>query len=720
MTRTTPKNTSHPWRASAAAHPNIYEQKVRNNRATVLLWMASGVLSSRFRALLIASTFAVYALPLHSQPTPFAEAWRWARFSTESGLPSNHITKIFETSDSVVWVATPKGPAWFDGYQWIQLKRGNSPGSSADDALRDVCGGMILVSNKGKVYLGTRDSLVLLPLEGIESAYFLSLDSILIAKQSSLFLYHNGLLTPFLQNDGISKGKALKIQRSAGGSLWAKFPSGLYRWNGRWQLLLSAKEVTGTFFAENGRGSGIVGFGSPQELAGIWEWYDHSRPRLNKRERPGTVRALDINQNADALIAYQSGDVRMRTSGIWRSVHFKEEVTDSTWLKFRRNGDFWVGTSNGLYLYRQSDLPWQSRSHPPLDQRNYVNEFLKTRDGSLWIATGDGIEILLPDSSVKRIRSIQNTMLYAVTGLIEDVDGHVWISSGSSFSGAFRWDGRQWQHFQVAADSGEMKVHKIKKDRRDRLWFLGINAHYPQIPSYQPGAYVYEHGTFTRWGVPEGLNNGRVYAFDEAADGSLWFGTFQGLCQWKDGNWRYWSKAEGLRTNRVFTLAVDQENNVWFGDYSEPGYGLGYIGKDRKVTYLGRNEGLSDERILDVKIDRFNALWISTQNGMSCYDAGNWITFDRNTGLHHSALWSIMALDSIVYVGTQGKGWAILDRTHLKSPSPRILLDDARTSHGTTLLRWRVFAYWGERPSQRHSDSISPGRGRLAELVNES
>src|ERR1051325_1172982 len=56
---------------------------------------------------------------------PFREAYRWVHFTTQSGLPSNTISQIYETDDSTLWVATPSGLAWFDGFKWTSTGQHN-------------------------------------------------------------------------------------------------------------------------------------------------------------------------------------------------------------------------------------------------------------------------------------------------------------------------------------------------------------------------------------------------------------------------------------------------------------------------------------------------------------------------------------------------------------------------------------------------------------------
>ncbi len=44
----------------------------------------------------------LFPAPLHAQNDPLYEDWRWVHFTTASGLPSNTIINVVETTEGVV------------------------------------------------------------------------------------------------------------------------------------------------------------------------------------------------------------------------------------------------------------------------------------------------------------------------------------------------------------------------------------------------------------------------------------------------------------------------------------------------------------------------------------------------------------------------------------------------------------------------------------------
>jgi len=450
---------------------------------------------------------------------------------------------------------------------------------------------------------------------------------------------------------------------------------------------------------ENVAGSGILSIDVPFDERGLWEWEKGTSPRRNMIERELLVRALGMGPAGEVIAAYVSGEMRIRKNGVWQSLHIADlRVQDIVMIEYRKNRDVWVGTEHGLFLWRRSISLWTNLRHSSPDPRNSVNEILFTRDGSVWLATNDGVEVRRPDGSTNHIARIDTTNLYTVTGLGEDRDGNVWISSGASFEGTFRWDGIRWTYFPILpsrSESTEVKVHKIRKDRRGRLWFLGLGKYF-QVPGIkQPGAFVLEDGHFTRWGVEEGLTNGRVYAFAEGYDSTLWFGTFGGISRWKNGTWRHFTTNDGLPNNRVFVLATDNENRMWFGANGSS-YGVGFIDPKGTVRTFTTADGLVDNDVWDIQTDSAGRVWVTCKAGLNCYDRGVWLTFDQRSGLGHAPLWPVVARGSEVYVGTAGRGVAILHWDGRLMPSPWISIDRSTMEGNTILIRWKAFSFWGE------------------------
>jgi PAS domain S-box-containing protein len=649
-------------------------------------------------AILIIFLLIITAAPLYSQASLYDEEWRWVSFTTESHLPSDRVENIVETSAGIVWAQTAGGIAWYDGYQWIPCDSTKGLPALPYRIIGEGFGDSILVSANNGLYSGDKNGFRLVLSKPITEAVTYIHNAFLILSNLRLSILDHGNLRPINTTPKLSDVNVYNIWRTKGGTIWINSKDGLFTLeNDRLspQLFANALRFQINTLAENNEGMGFTSISGPLEQRGMWEWEDHGKPRKSLVEKGELLKSADIDPNGRAIALHQSGELRIRSYGRWYTLSsLPFSLNNTTFVKFRANGDLWVGTERGLFLYKQSSSRWTFKKHDAPDPRNRIHEILRASNGDLWLATAEGIEIQKPNGEIKTITEINGNKLWEVTGLAQDDAGIIWISSGYGFEGAYRWDGRQWRG---GGGPSSVFFHKIRKDKSGNLWFLGLSRSDVPYEQDTSGAFEFSGGKLTHWGLREGLSNGRVYSFAEGTDGALWFGTYNGLNKWKNGTWSHWTVKEGLKDSRIFCLTVDRSNIVWFGDQQN---GLGSIDDKGVVKYYTTEDGLVDNRIWDLKVDAKGKLWIATEAGLGSYYKGTWSTFDTRTGLNNPSLWPVLPFGDKVYVGTIGGGLAVLNVTEAVQPPPHIVLYPPFNQSGTTLLRWLPLAYWGELPSK--------------------
>ncbi len=662
--------------------------------------------SSVCNVLAVLSIISIFSTHIASaQSFSFEDSWRWAHFTTESGLPSDQVFCIAETPDSTIWAGTQKGVAWFDGYSWNSVDSTSGIPAAQISVIEPYRKDSIFCIIGGVAYLGGKNGFrLLLPHGsrpgGIQSVVLTNHNQILLLDSENLWgLDSSGLKLLPTPGHPISVGPR-NLWRTSSGTVWLNTVRGLYRGNGlAWTLVIPSEgfplNIQGV--AEDRRGNGLAGITFPRELYGIREWTRGGRGHLSESEKSGGLLDLDVTPEGDVLAAYEYGEIRLRHRGAWSSVVPRpREFTSTHALKFGMDDNLWVGTEQGLFLFHAKSNRWTYWKHPFGDPRNGVHEITRTSDGSVWLGTFNGLEIHRPNGAIRYIESVLGTTLGTVTCIAEDRDHNVWVGSGANFQGAFRWDGRSWKHFGFNDGLRSDRIHKIRKDRNGDLWFLGLSANYSDA-RHQPGAFQYKGGKFIHWSpkdsLREGPINGRVYAFAEGFDGSRWFGTLTGISRWKDSVWTHWTERNGLqnRTGRIYTLAIDSSGSLWFSNSVN---GLGSILADGSVRFLTTRDGLINDEIWDLKVDGGGALWISTKRGLSCYDKGIWSNFSVHNGLNTPNLFDLLPLKNRVYIGTPGAGVIILNRTAPSLP-PRVRFGYPSFKGSRPLFRLKIFPYFG-------------------------
>jgi len=205
-------------------------------------------------------------------------------------------------------------------------------------------------------------------------------------------------------------------------------------------------------------------------------------------------------------------------------------------LQFARDGSLWLGgedigalhylpESGALvrYAYREGDP--KGLSHPR------VNAILEDRKGRIWLGTGDGLDLLDPDTGYLRhyrhvtdqADSLPGNLVQA---LHQAADGTIWVGTQAGLSRVIEFgDGRiRFEHplAQVLGDHPVPVVFTIAERPAGRLW-LGTDA---GILRFDSGASLVR-----RYGLADGLQDLEFNAGAVAtlADGRLAFGGVRGL-----------------------------------------------------------------------------------------------------------------------------------------------------------------------------------------------
>jgi PAS domain S-box-containing protein len=642
--------------------------------------------------------------PALAQRPSFTDAWRWVQFSTDDGLPANRVFDIVETADGTIWASTQLGVACFNGYYWraMDTTRGLRPVkpqtivAGPESTLYVLSGGILYQGNArgfhpADIHFPKSPALLtaIVPL-GQRGYLFVS--------DSTLYILHGNDVQPYQPALKFEKNRILRVWATNDGTVWVNTLRGLYREsNGNFvQVMAAGPKPIGVVAIVGGMaGSPIAFINFPFESKGVWELGSQRPPRHIFTNAAEYIHSLSVMDNGNALLMVETGGAKFRWNGTWSEEYaLPPQMNDVVFVKFRSNEDLWVGSETGLYLYRGSSRRWWYWNGTGSLGTHSTNEILQAHDGSVWLARGFGLEVRRGDTLVREFESANGVRLNAVTGLAEDAAGHIWISSGSGFSGAFRWDGVRWKHFGAREGLPAAQVHRIVRDDRGHLWFLAISAPEPAYvdPLRQPGAFEYYDGEFTLWSRKDGLPGGNVYSFARGAKGELWFGTDQGLGRWHNGEWTYWTIANGLYSNRVFTMTVDLKNRLWFSDQTN---GVAYIENDIP-HYFSVADGLISDAVWGLHTDSLGHVWVATRGGLSRYDDGAWASFGVSSGLSRARLWPVLTIGDRVYVGTTGGGTAILHLEDQGKHDPIILMSQPVVEKGNVLFRWKPYGYFGE------------------------
>ena len=215
----------------------------------------------------------------------------------------------------------------------------------------------------------------------------------------------------------------------------------------------------------------------------------------------------------------------------------------------------------------------------------------------------------------------QNT----VQAILQSEDGYLWLGTEE---GIVRFNGASFEIFDrtnTPVFDASNTIQTLFEDSRQTLW-IGTNN----------GLISYEKGTFTRYGIEEGLLGTSVSALTEDASGTLWVGTADaGLYSCSLPTCTAFSPHETLSNEKVLTLHTTTDA-LWIGTEQ----GLISIA-DSNATRPHMYEALKDERILSLYTGANNTLWIGTQSGLFKKEAGVITTHSSNHPILEDGVWAI-------------------------------------------------------------------------------
>lgn len=383
--------------------------------------------------------------------------------------------------------------------------------------------------------------------------------------------------------------------------------------------------------------------------------------------RGGAVRALegyptDTAFNARALLALPDGRllVGLRNGllawqrGTCTTIALGGVPLHVSALARAPNGDLWVGTTGyGLYGLLADGRTVEYDEENGLLQNN-VRSVLVDRSGRVWACTKFGLSVvdLAAADERSRIRAFtvhQGLPNDNIWSGFQDLEGNLWF--GTDGAGVLRYAGDRFVTWTVKDGLCSDQVMTIVPDAAGDLW----------LGTY--GSGICRMDGMAMVSTLDGLPNNTIWCGLRSRDGSLWFGTSDGLAHLVNGLVVPLDSAHALAGTRVLALYEDPDGRRWCGTRDglvaqEPGgalrwYPAGPGGPGRSVrsivpdgrgglwlatdegvdhldakgiTRLGTTSGLSDRTVFCLLNDARGRLWAGTSNGLNVLVDGRFRT----------------------------------------------------------------------------------------------
>jgi len=267
-------------------------------------------------------------------------------------------------------------------------------------------------------------------------------------------------------------------------------------------------------------------------------------------------------------------------------------------LAGRPDGSLWVGlvhAGKGGGLQQLAHGAWKPFVTPEFDGSTIeVTSLLLDRDSSLWVGTLNQGIYRIQGNKADHFRSSDGLSGDAVTGLFQDREGNIWVSTSR---GIDKFRDLRIASFSTREGLSADQVNSVLASRDGTVWIGNYNLDVlrpGKITSIQPGnglpgravtslledragrlwvgidqeLSVYEHGKFRKIPTRDGSPLGGVRAMAEDVDGSIWVATSgahetRRLLRIQDLRIR--EEISSPQLTATNTLAPDPHGGVWLG-----------------------------------------------------------------------------------------------------------------------------------------------------------
>ncbi|HTI69063.1 MAG TPA: two-component regulator propeller domain-containing protein, partial [Candidatus Limnocylindria bacterium] len=325
----------------------------------------------------------------------------------------------------------------------------------------------------------------------------------------------------------------------------------------------------------------------------------------------------------------------------------KMQPLGDTMVEAEKSGRVWVIQDRRLG-YLEADH-WREWRPPNGETTEAVVRIAASPRGGLWICSGGRVRRLVDGQWSADSPTFPWISHHAITEMMEDSQGQLWMGSWVEGVHWFRPDGTVERMTAETGFPGDT-VSSVCEDREHNLW----------VGTYGGGLLRLKPRDFFSYGRSEGLPAHAVMSVAQTASGDLWAGlNTGGLVRLREGRFEGpMSMPFDWHRGTIRTLQARRDGTLWMGT-SGPDI---LQWQEGGVSLQGRRNELGVGRVYGLFEDRKGALWIGGEKGLTVLDGPRMYSFTTLDGLSTNFVWAITQdRQGDLWIGTAGGG---LNRLH--------------------------------------------------------
>lgn len=356
------------------------------------------------------------------------------------------------------------------------------------------------------------------------------------------------------------------------------------------------------------------------------------------------VNAVLQGRDGKMYLATNGGGVCVFDGARFDTLTDRQGLADNrVYAIFENDEGLFFGTQKGVSIYKDGRFrTWTTANGLA---HNRVNHVFEDRDGTMYLATLAGISRRTPNGWVTIRKGLRDLRITRIT---QAPDGVCYAATWGGGVVVLR------DTFAVplplSQDIDRMIVLDVTVARDGTLW----------AATYGGGLVMMQQGRVQTLNTSHGLGSNTVTCLFEDPDGTMYFGTDDGVSVYRGGLLETWNGQTGLADASAWAIHEGQDGKMYFGS---DGKGLSVFDpQSRQFSLVDVRNGLRSNQIRAVHQTADGTIYVGTfGGGLSILRRGRMTTIDSRNGLPNDRVKCVVeSPDGSVLAGTYQGGVAVV------------------------------------------------------------
>ena len=523
-----------------------------------------------------------------------------AHYTTKQGLAGNYISCIYQDHEGEMWVGTDSGVTRFDGQHFTNI--------GTKEGLKYGAVQSIFQDHLGRFWFGCHSG--------------------------GLIRYDGSHFESFSSKEGYPDHDGWSIIEDHKGNIWAANHYGITRYDGQHFVTYTSFQSGTGRFVERIIGDRTGRIWIITSGGGVYRFDGNAFTSFSTNQGlpDNNVNTIleDNNGNhwfgTNAGISKFDGNSFTTYSGInGNNNQYTNQISNS----FEDSkGNFWFVPDFGFTQFDGKHFTTYNAAQG-IDSLGVIDKIVEDKTGALWLARWAGISRLdttgLTFYTVKQ--GLQNS---GVTGLVNDHDGHLWMSYLNGYIGYF--EGKRIINLKIGQRPNTIVVD-VAEDRNGNLWFATFDGlvclSRKEKKKIEDGDRSQQGVIFKNFTTADGLPDNNVQQILPLQNGKIAIGTLRGITIFdapadsvsnfnRLNHIEIFNESTGCPLKDVHTLYRDREGIIWAASSSAQ---TGLVRFDYNALF--RNKELPKVSIQQVKINDNFVPWnllVTAKNDTAKFD----------------------------------------------------------------------------------------------------